>query len=69
MVKEMNSGNDTKSGEISKAQAVRDYVSEHRRAKNQSVVKALAEIDIETTPGYVRQMTFRQSVGGDVGRR
>ena len=43
----------------SKAQAVRDYLAEHRRAKPQEVVEALSQHDIQVTTKYVSTVKSR----------
>lgn len=40
----------------SKAQAVRDYLAKHPRAKNNKIVEALEKRGITTDPGYVSQV-------------
>ena len=41
---------------ISKAQAVREYLAAHPRAKNKQVVEALEKEGLSTDPGYVSQI-------------
>lgn len=58
------------SEEKSKAQAIRDYKIEHPRAKNQTIVKALAEQNIEVTTNYVRSvLSSKKSKGRSVSSR
>ncbi len=44
---------ETKSNGVNKTQAVRDYLKEHRKAKNAEVVEALAKRGISITSNYV----------------
>src|SRR5262245_3616381 len=43
----------TKKGEVSKSQAIRDYISTHKRAKTAAIVAGLAEKGVEVAPGLV----------------
>jgi len=45
--------------DISKAQAVRDYLSKHRKAKPQEVAIALASEGVEVSPKYVSSVKSR----------
>lgn len=47
--------------EVNKAQAVRDYLKAHRRAKNPEVVAALAKQGIAITADYVCNIKFRDN--------
>ena len=46
--------------EVSKTQAVRDYLKAHKKAKNAEVVEALAKEGISITPGYVRTIKAKK---------
>ena len=41
---------------VVKAKAVREYITNHRKAKNKAVVDALAKQGVTTDPGYVSQI-------------
>jgi len=54
---------------ISKAQAVRDYLSSHRRAKPQQVVEALAKQEIVVDARYVSAIKSRSKASKPSGRK
>ncbi len=63
-----------KKQEVSKSQAVRDYLKAHRKATNKGVSEALAKTGIEVSPNHVANIkaksnTRRKAARAVVSRR